>query len=169
MAHHHPHLSSAQLAKRDAVEEIKKQIEESQSFVIIDYKGLTVAQDTEFRAEFRKNGVAYKVLKNTLFKKALNELGYTQFDEALNGPSAFAFGMEDAIAPAKVAADGIKKYNAMAIKCGMFDKTYADAATVDAMSKVPNKETLLAMLVSVLSAPMRGLAVALNAVAEKAE
>jgi len=169
MAHHHPHLSSAQLAKRDAVEEIKKQIEESQSFVIIDYKGLTVAQDTEFRAEFRKNGVAYKVLKNTLFKKALNELGYTQFDEALNGPSAFAFGMQDAIAPAKVVADGIKKYNAMAIKCGMFDKTFADAATVDAMSKVPNKETLLAMLVSVLSAPMRGLAVALNAVAEKAE
>ena len=169
MAHHHPHLSSAQLAKRDAVEEIKKQIEESQSFVIIDYKGLTVAQDTEFRAEFRKNGVVYKVLKNTLFKKALNELGYTQFDEALNGPSAFAFGMEDAIAPAKVAADSIKKYNAMAIKCGMFDKTFADAATVDAMSKVPNKETLLAMLVSVLSAPMRGLAVALNAVAEKAE
>ena len=169
MAHHHPHLSSAQLAKRDAVEEIKKQIEESQSFVIIDYKGLTVAQDTEFRAEFRKNGVVYKVLKNTLFKKALNELGYTQFDEALNGPSAFAFGMEDAIAPAKVAADGIKKYNAMAIKCGMFDKTFADSATVDAMSKVPNKETLLAMLVSVLSASMRGLAVALNAVAEKAE
>lgn len=169
MAHHHPHLSSTQLAKRDAVEEIKKQIEESQSFVIIDYKGLTVAQDTEFRAEFRKNGVVYKVLKNTLFKKALNELGYTQFDEALNGPSAFAFGMEDAIAPAKVAADGIKKYNAMAIKCGMFDKTFADATTVDAMSKVPNKETLLAMLVSVLSAPMRGLAVALNAVAEKAE
>jgi len=69
MAHHHPHLSSAQLAKRDAVEEIKKQIEESQSFVIIDYKGLTVAQDTEFRAEFRKNGVVYKVLQNTLFKK----------------------------------------------------------------------------------------------------
>ena len=99
MAHHHPHLSSAQLAKRDAVEEIKKQIEESQSFVIIDYKGLTVAQDTEFRAEFRKNGVVYKVLKNTLFKKALNELGYTEFDEALNGPSAFAFGTEDAIAP----------------------------------------------------------------------
>lgn len=169
MAHHHPHLSAAQLAKRDTVEEIKKQIEECHSFVIIDYKGLTVAQDTEFRSEFRKQGVVYKVIKNTLFKKALNELGYTQFDEALNGPSAFAFGTEDAIAPAKVAVDGIKKYNAMQVKCGMFDKAYADAATVDAMSKVPNKETLLAMLCSVLSAPMRGLAVALNAVAEKHE
>ena len=130
---------------------------------------MTVAQDTEFRAEFRKNGVEYKVLKNTLFKIALHELGYTEFDEALNGPSAIAFGMEDAVAPAKVASDGIAKYKAMQIKCGMFDKKFADAATVDAMSKVPSKEVLLAMLVSVLSAPMRGLAVALNAIAEKAE
>ncbi len=165
----HDKLSPARIEKEQIVEGIKQQIENSQSFVIIDYKGLTVAQDTEFRAEFRKNGVTYKVLKNTLFRKALNELGYTEFDEALNGPSAIAFGTEDAIAPAKVAADGIKKYNAMKIKCGMFDKTFADAATVDAMSKVPNRETLLAMLVSVLSAPMRGLAVALNAVAEKHE
>ena len=166
---HHGHLSPSQLAKREAVEVIKEQIQNSQSFVVLDYKGLTVAQDTEFRAEFRKNDVEYKVLKNTLVRKALNELGYTEFDEALNGPSSFAFGTSDAVAPAKVAAEGIKKYNAMKIKCGMFDKKFADAATCDAMSKVPNKETLLAMLVSVLSAPMRGLAVALNAVAEKAE
>lgn len=166
---HHGHLSPSQQAKREAVEQIKNQINNSQSFVIIDYKGLTVAQDTEFRAEFRKNGVEYKVLKNTLFKKALNELGYTEFDEALNGPSAFAFGMEDAVSPAKVAAESIAKYKAMKIKCGMFDKQYADAATCDAMSKVPSREVLLGMLVSVLSAPMRGLAVALNAIAEKAE
>ncbi len=106
-------------------------------------------------------------MKNTLVRKALNELGYTEFDEALNGPSAFAFGMSDAVAPAKVAAEGCNKYKTMQIKCGMFDHKFADASVVDAMSKVPNRETLLAMLVSVLSAPMRGLAVALNAVAEK--
>lgn len=164
---HHGHLSPTQLAKREAVEQIKEQIQNCQSFVIIDYKGLTVAQDTEFRAEFRKNGVEYKVLKNTLFRKALNELGYTEFDEALNGPSAFAFGINDAVAPAKVAAEAIAKYKVMQIKCGMFDKQYADSATCDAMSKVPNREVLLGMLVSVLSAPMRGLAVALNAIAEK--
>jgi len=164
---HHGHLSPSQQAKREVVEQIKEQINNSQSFVVIDYKGLTVAQDTEFRAEFRKNGVEYKVLKNTLFRKALNELGYTEFDEALNGPSAFAFGTDDAVAPAKVAADAIAKYKAMEIKCGMFDKQYADAATCNAMSKVPNREVLLGMLVSVLSAPMRGLAVALNAIAEK--
>ena len=161
------HLSPAQLEKREIVAQIKETIENSQSFVIIDYKGLTVAQDTEFRSEFRKNDVEYKVLKNTLVRKALNELGYTEFDEALNGPSAFAFGTSDAIAPAKVAADGVKKYGKMKVKCGMFDKKFADAATCDAMANVPNRETLLAMLVSVLSAPMRGLAVALNAVAEK--
>ena len=81
--------------------------------------------------------------------------------------SAFAFGTSDAIAPAKVAAESIKKFNAMKIKCGMFDKKFADASVCDAMSKVPNRETLLGMLVSVLSAPMRGLAVSLNAVAEQ--
>ena len=165
----HEKLSATQEAKREVVENIKELISSSQSFVVIDYKGLSVAQDTEFRNEFRKNGVSYKVLKNTLFKKALNELGYNQFDDALNGPSAFAFGHEDAIAAAKVAVEGAKKYNTIQVKCGMFDKQYADAATVDAMSKVPNRETLLAMLVSVLSAPVRGLAVALNAVAEKHE
>ena len=167
MAHQEGHLSPAQQEKREIVAQIKQTIENSHSFVIIDYKGLTVAQDTEFRAEFRKNDVEYKVLKNTLVRKALNELGYTEFDEALNGPSAFAFGTADAIAPAKVAAEGVKKYGKMSVKCGMFDKKFADAATCDAMSKVPGRETLLAMLVSVLSAPVRGLAVALNAVAEK--
>lgn len=164
---HEGHISASQQAKRELVEQIKEKIQNSESFVILDYKGLTVAQDTEFRSEFRKNDVEYKVLKNTLVRKALNELGYTEFDEALNGPSAFAFGTSDAISPAKVAAEGCKKYKTMQIKCGMFDKKFADASVVDAMSKVPNRETLLAMLVSVLSAPMRGLAVALNAVAEK--
>ena len=167
MAHQEGHLSPAQLEKREIVAQIKETIENSHSFVIIDYKGLTVAQDTEFRAEFRKNDVEYKVLKNTLVRKALNELGYTEFDEALNGPSAFAFGTADAIAPAKVASEGVKKYGKMSVKCGMFDKKFADAATCNAMANVPNRETLLAMLVSVMSAPMRGLAVALNAVAEK--
>ncbi len=160
-------LSPAQLAKHEIVAEIKEKIENCQSFVIVDYKGLTVAQDTEFRKEFRNNNVEYKVYKNTLVKKALNELGYTEFDEALNGPSAFAFGTEDAVAPAKITSEGVKKYNTMKIKCGMFDKKFADAAVVDAMSKVPGREALLGMLVSVLSAPMRGLAVALNAIAEK--
>lgn len=162
-------LSPSQIEKRAIVEQIKEKIQNSASFVIIDYKGLTVAQDTEFRAEFRKNGVDYKVLKNTLVRKALNELGYTEFDEILNGPSAFAFCENDALAPAKVASEGAKKYKSVSIKCGMFDKKFADVNTVNAMASVPSREILLSMLVSVLSAPIRGLAVALNAIAEKGE
>jgi large subunit ribosomal protein L10 len=161
-------LSLSQQAKREVVEELKGKISACQSFVVIDSKGLTVAQDTELRNEFRSKNVEYKVLKNTLFRKALNELGFNEFDEALNGPSAFAFGNEDALAPAKVAVDNAKKFNQIKVKCGMFDKKFAPAATVDALSKVPGREQLLGMLVSVLAAPIRGLAVALNAVAEKA-
>ncbi len=162
-------LSAAQVAKRELVDQLKEKIQSSQSFVIVEYKGLTVAQDTELRTEFRKSGVDYKVLKNTLMRKALNELGYTEFDEALNGPSAFAFGTEDALAPAKIASEGAKKFTSVKIKCGMFDNKFADEATVNAMANVPSREILLSMLVSVLSAPMRGLAVALNAIAEKSE
>lgn len=162
-------ISPAQIEKRAIVDSLKEKITSCQSFVIIDYKGITVAQDTEFRNEFRKNNVEYKVYKNTLFRMALNELGYNDFDEALNGPSAFAFSSEDALSAAKIACEGKKKYNKIDIKCGMFDKKYADATVVDAMSKVPSRDVLLSMLLSVLTAPVRGLAVSLNAIAEKGE
>jgi large subunit ribosomal protein L10 len=160
-------LSENKVAKRAIVDEIKKTIEECQSFVILDYKGLTVVQDTELRSEFRKAGVKYQVLKNTMVKIALNELGYTQFDEALNGPTAIAFGMTDALAPAKLTDEAISKYKKMDVKCGMMDKQYIDKNTVMQLAKVPSKPVLLSMLLSVLTAPMRGLAVSLNRVAEK--
>jgi len=162
-------LNANKIAKREIVDQIKDKIQRASSFVIIDYKGLTVAEDTQLRNEFRKAEVEYRVLKNTLVKIALNELGYTDFDADLNGPTAVAFSYGDAIAPSKVAAQSIKKLNKMSIKCGMLDGKYVDEATVQALSKVPNKETLLAMLLSVLQAPIRGLAVALNEIAKKAE
>ena len=91
--------------KEKQVAEIKEMITKANSFVLVDYKGLTVAQDTELRNKYRANGVKYVVLKNRLLKIALNELGYTQFDEALNGPTAVAFAMTDNIsAPAKIAS-----------------------------------------------------------------
>lgn len=160
-------LSVSKQAKRVVVDEIKKSIEESQSIVIVDYKGLTVAQDTEFRKTMREAGIKYQVLKNTLVRIALNELGYKEFDEALNGPTAVAFGMTDALAPAKIAVDSMEKYKAMEVKCGMMDKKFIDQNTVKALSKVPSKPVLLSMLLSVMTAPMRGLAVALNRLAEK--
>ncbi len=160
-------LSQARLEKQQIVEQLKEKIQNCQSFVVIDYKGLTAAQDTEFHKAFREQNVEYKVLKNTLFRIALNELNYHEFDELLNGPTAVAFSNEDAVAPAKIAAESVKKYNKMAIKCGMFDKQFASKEIVEQMATIPSKPILLSMLVSVLSAPIRGLAVALNAIAEK--
>ena len=100
-------MRESQIAKRAIIDDLKEKFERCASFVIIDYKGLTVEKDTEFRAEFRKANVEYKVLKNTLVRIALNELGYKDFDAALNGPTAIAISYDDAIAPAKVVSEGI--------------------------------------------------------------
>ena len=82
-------------AKKQVVEDIKAKIQASKSVVLVDYKGLTVAEDTEFRNEFRKANVEYKVLKNTLVRRAFNELGVTDFDNDLNGTTAVAFGQDE--------------------------------------------------------------------------
>ncbi len=160
-------MSNIRDAKREVVEQIKEKIQKCASFVVLDYKGLTVAEDTALRAEFRKANVEYKVLKNTLVRIALNELGYNQFDAALNGPTAVAFSYDDVIAPAKIASENGKKLNKTSIKCGMVEKEYADEATVKALASIPGKQALLAMLCNVLQSPIKGLAVALNAIAEK--
>ena len=98
-------MSANRQAKEVVVEEIKAKIQESKSVVLVHYSGLTVAQDTELRNEFRKNNVQYKVLKNTLVRKAFDELGVTAFDADLNGNTAVAFGADE-VSAAKVVADG---------------------------------------------------------------
>ena len=90
-------MSASLENKKQVVESIKAKISESKSVVLIDYKGLTVAQDTELRNEFRKAGVEYKVLKNTLIRKAFNDLGVTDFDEDLKGPTSVAFGEDETV------------------------------------------------------------------------
>ena len=122
-------MSEARELKTQVVKEIKDKIEKSKSFVIVDYRGITVAQDTELRAMMRKSGVEYKVLKNRLVKIALNELGYTQYDEALNGPTAIAFGMDDVVAPAKILVDNAQQFPKLEIKCGMAEKSFIDKIT----------------------------------------
>lgn len=155
-------------AKKQAVEDIKGKIGQAKSIVLINYSGLTVAEDTEFRAAFRKAGVEYKVLKNTLVRKAFNELGITDFDSDLNGPTAVAFG-KDETSSAKVVADGIKKYNKMAIKSGYVEGSYMDAKGIQALAAIPSKEELYAKCAGVLQSIIAGLAVALKAVADKQE
>lgn len=160
-------MSANRQAKEVVVEEIKSKIQESKSVVLVHYSGLTVAQDTELRNEFRKNNVQYKVLKNTLVRKAFDELGVTAFDADLNGNTAVAFGADE-VSAAKVVADGEKKYDGkISVKSGYVDNAYVDANGVKALASIPSKEQLYANLACGLMGVVRGLAVALNRVAEK--
>ena len=165
-------------AKKVVVEEIKERIQNSKSVVFVKFEGLTVAQDTELRREFRKNNVEYKVLKNTLIKRAFNDLGVTDFDEDLNGPTSVAFGADETGA-AKVIIDAVKKYdNKVTVKSAYVDGGKVDVNGVKELAAMPSKEELIAKMlgslqapisnfVGVLSAMPRSLVIALNAVAEQ--
>ena len=154
-------------AKKKAVEEIKAKISESKSVVLVDYKGLTVSEDTEFRNEFRKANVQYKVLKNTLVRRAFNELGVTSFDNDLNGTTAFAFG-NDETGASKIVVENAKKFDdKLFAKSAFVNGEYVDKKGVEALASIPSREALYGMVAGTLNNIVRGLAVALNRVAEK--
>ncbi len=153
--------------KKQVVEEITAKIKGSKSVVLVNYKGLTVGEVTELRNEFRKANVEYKVLKNTLVRKAFNELGYTDFDADLNGPTAVAFGADETGA-AKIIANASKKYgDKISAKSAFVDNAYVDAEGVKVLAAIPSREQLIGQLAGVLSATIRSLVIAINAIAEK--
>ena len=131
-------------AKKTVIEEINGKFARAKTAVLVDYRGLTVAQDTELRSQLRAAGVEYCVLKNTMIKLATKEMGLDQLPEQLNGPTAVAFGYEDAIAPAKILSDFIKKTKKMSIKCGVCEGNYFDAAGIEALANLPSREVLIA-------------------------
>jgi large subunit ribosomal protein L10 len=164
--------------KQEVVEALKIRISKAKSFVIANYRGLTVEQDTELRVALREAGVEYSVVKNTLTKFAAKANGYEGLDEYLSGPTAIAFSNEDVIAPAKILAKFEKQFEKLSIKGGVVDGQIIDAAGVQELAKLPSKEELIARILAgfnapvsgfanVLSANMRGLVVALNAIAEQ--
>ncbi len=155
-------MSAALEEKKKLVEELKEKINTAKSIVIVDYKGLSVFEDTELRKTLREANVEYRVLKNRLMQKAFNELGYTDFDEALNGPTAVAFANGDPVAPAKILLDSADQTKKLNVKCGMVDGTYITVDGVKELSKLPPKEVLLAKLLGTLEAPISGLARVLN-------
>ena len=160
-------MSANQEAKKVVVEQIKQKIQDSKSVVLVKFSGLTVAEDTELRREFRKNNVEYKVLKNTLIKIAFNDLGVKDFDEDLNGPTSVAFGSDETGA-SKVVVDAAKKYDKkVEVKSAYFEEKRLDANGVKALAAIPSKQQLYGMLASALLGVPRALAIALNQVAEK--
>ena len=149
--------------KKTVVTEIKENIGKAKSMVLIDYRGLTVAEATELRNQCRKQGVEYQVLKNTMIELAANELGIEGFTPHLKGPTAVAFGMTDAVAPAKLFTDFIKQLKKTEIKCGFIDGHVIDVAGVQALAELPPKEVLIAKMMGSLNAPITNFVGVLSA------
>jgi len=162
-------MSAVLEAKKQVVTEVAAKLRESKSTVVVDYRGLNVSEVTELRKQLREAGVEFKVYKNTLTRRAAEEAGLAGLNEALTGPNAIAFSMEDVIAPAKVINDFAKKHEALEIKAGVIEGNVATAGEVKALAELPSREGLLSMLLSVLQAPIRNLALATKAVAEQKE
>ncbi len=151
--------------KQQVVEDIKDRFSRAGSVVLVDYRGINVEQVTELRKQFRTAGVEYVVLKNTLVKRALAELNITGMDALLEGPSAFAFGYQDPVAPAKVVSDFITKTKIehVKIKGGLVDGKVIDVAGVKALAELPPKEVLIAKMMGSLNAPITGFVGVLSA------
>lgn len=165
-------MANAKIIEQKAarVAEISEKITKAKSVVLFDYRGLTVEEATALRNEMRKAGVEYFVIKNGLVSRAV-EIAKIEGDmaEMLKGPSAFAFGYEDAIVPAKVLKDFIKKVKKCEIKGGIFEGKAEEAAFVNAIADLPSREVLLSRLLGSMMSPISGLAIVLDQVAKKIE
>lgn len=157
-------------AKKQIVEEIKTKIQNSKAVVIASYNKLTVMEVTALRRKFCAVNAEYKVYKNTMIRKAFNELGIDAFDADLNGTTAVVFS-QDETSGAKVFADAVKETDALKDKISMksayVDNAYVDKAGVEALAAIPSKEVLLAKMVGSLQAPISKLVYVLDAMAKK--
>ena len=150
--------------KQAIVASLTEKLQGAAAGVIVDYKGITVAEDTELRAECRKNDVEYAVVKNTLLRFAFNNVGLNELDDQLNGTTSLAIAA-DPVAPARVIADFAKKLNGkFEIKGGFMDGKVVDMATVNALAALP---VLQAQVLGTMLAPISGLACVLKQIAEK--
>lgn len=140
-------------SKQAIVAEIKNKLETCHSAVLLDYRGLNVAEVSELRNQCRANGIEYVVLKNTMISLAANELGLEGLESHLKGPTAVAFGLNDAVAPAKVLTEFIKKAKKTEIKCGLVNGKLVDPKGVAALAELPPKEVLLARMMGSMNAP----------------
>ena len=155
-------------SKKEIVAGLEEKLKGAVAGVVVDYKGITVEQDTKLRKELREAGVEYKVVKNTLLSRAAKNVGLEDMCSVLEGTTALAISNEDTVVSAKILgkyAEGSK--GKFSVKSGFMDGKVISVDEVMALSKLPGKEQLLSMLLSALTGNVRGLAVALNAIAEK--
>ena len=153
--------------KQPIVDEISGVINGAQSVVVVDYRGLTVAQDTQLRKQLREANVSYKVYKNTLVSRAIKGTEFESLNEVLEGPNAFAVSTEDATAPARILAEFAKKNPELEIRAGIVEGTYYDANAMKAIAAIPSRDVLISKLLGSLQSPITNLARVLNQIAEK--
>ena len=153
--------------KQPIVAEIKEALDGAKSAVLVDYRGLTVAEDTKLRREVRKNNLIYKVYKNTMVKLAIDGTEWSDLAQDLEGPTALVVSKDDATAPARVVAEFAKTAKALELKSGIVEGNYYDQAGIQVIATIPSREVLLSRLLGSLQSPISNLARVLNQLAEK--
>ena len=153
--------------KQPIVAEISEGIKEAKSVVLVEYRGLTVEQDTELRRQLRAAGVSYKVYKNTMMNFAFKGTDFEQLAPYLNGPSAMAFSNDDATAPARILAEFAKKADKLEIKAGVVEGTVYDAKGMSTIASIPSREVLISRLLGSMQSPITNFARVMNQLAEK--
>ncbi len=152
--------------KAPIVDEIKGYVSDAKAVVLVDYRGLTVEQDTRLRRELREAGVVYKVYKNTMLHLAFDGTDFAQLDKDLEGPTAIAFGIDDETAPARILNNFAKEAEALEIKSAVVDGEYYDEDAVKVLATIPSKDELISKLLGSLQSPITNFARVVKQIAE---
>ena len=161
-----PFMAKVEL-KQPIVDQIAEEIKDAQSVVLVDHRGLTVAQDTELRKQLREAGVVYKVYKNTMMKRAFEGTDFAALDGCLEGPSAIAISKDDATAPARILYKFAQDAPALELKGGVVEGTAYDVAGISELAKIPSRDELLSKLLGSLQSPITNFARVINQIAEQ--
>ena len=152
--------------KKQVVADLIELLKSAQAGVLVNYRGITVEQDTQLRNKLREAGVEYKVVKNTLTRFAANEVGYQELDEQLNGPTALAISTTDPVAPAKVLSDFAKDVEAIEIKAGFLDGKVISLDEIKTLASTPSRDVLIAKIMGSLNSPISKLVRTLQALVD---
>ena len=154
-------------SKKQIVADLTEKLQNAVSGVIVNYSGITVENDTKMRAELRKAGVEYAVIKNTMTKRACENVGFGELANVLEGMTAIAISKDDAVAPAKILKEYADKIESFTILAGYVDGAVVSADTVKQLADIPSKEVLIAKFLGSIKSPVYKFAYALQAIVDK--
>ncbi len=152
--------------KQPIIKEISDYLNGASAAVLVNYRGLTVEQDTVLRKQLRENGIIYKVYKNTMINFAVKDTEFADLAQLLEGPTAIAISKDDATAPARILAQFAKTAPVLEMKAGVVEGTFYDAAGINAIADIPSRDVLLGRLFGSMQSPIANLARVLNQIAE---